>query len=82
MDCDLCRAEHITEWIYEDKICWVAYCSFHRDTPMVVLRRHSPQPTEAEMEHIRKVKEKLFPDRRFRGYMKNNKVHWHDHLIK
>lgn len=78
--CDLCQKEHRREWLWEDEICWITYCSTHGQ-PMIVLNRHAPQPTQEEMRHIIEIKEKLFPNLRFRGYMASNPEHWHEHLI-
>lgn len=44
--CDLCDAERITPWYFEDDLCWVAECEFCA-VPMVVLRNHEPDPPEA-----------------------------------
>lgn len=45
--CDLCRAEKLTEWFYEDELCWIAECTICA-TPMVVLRWHTRAP-DAEL---------------------------------
>jgi hypothetical protein len=42
-DCDLCRAERLTEWFHEDDDCWVAECIICA-TPMVVWKIHDPDP--------------------------------------
>ena len=35
--CPLCPpVEHLTEWLYQDSICYICYCAPHQDTPMVV----------------------------------------------
>jgi len=49
--CELCRAEGITEWFYEDEICWCALCR-HCHVPMVVLKRHTEHPTLPEAIHL------------------------------
>jgi len=38
-DCLLCRAEHVTDWHFEDDECWVADCLVCA-TPMIVWRAH------------------------------------------
>jgi hypothetical protein len=43
IDCDLCRAERLSEWFHEDDECWIAECTIC-DTPMVVWRQHDPSP--------------------------------------
>ena len=50
-DCDLCEAAPITEWFHEDAICWVADCEVCA-VPMVVWRRHGPEPPEVEVGHM------------------------------
>lgn len=42
-DCDLCRAERLTDWFHEDGECWVAECLVCA-TPMVVWKVHDPSP--------------------------------------
>jgi hypothetical protein len=42
-DCDLCEAARITEWFYEDDLCWVAECEICA-VPMVVWRTHDAAP--------------------------------------
>ena len=42
--CDLCEAAHLTEWFYEDDVCWIAECEICA-VPMVVWRVHSTSPT-------------------------------------
>ena len=80
--CVLCEAEHRTEWLYEDDICWVAKCSTHRHQWMVVLKRHVVKPTEEEYKHIETVLDKYFLlSWRYRGVMLSIPDHWHQHLI-
>jgi len=43
--CELCEAAHLTQWFYEDDICWVAECE-QCCVPMVVWKRHDPNPPE------------------------------------
>ena len=42
-DCDLCRAERLTEWYFEDDDCWIAECTICA-TPMVVWKVHDRRP--------------------------------------
>jgi hypothetical protein len=44
-ECELCAAERVTEWFYEDELCWVAECEACY-VPMVVWKRHDPTPPE------------------------------------
>ena len=43
--CELCDAARLTEWFYEDDVCWVAECE-SCDVPMVVWKRHDPEPPD------------------------------------
>jgi Zn ribbon nucleic-acid-binding protein len=51
VSCDLCAAERRTPWYHEDEVCWVAECLIC-GTPMVVWRRHGPDPPPAERVHM------------------------------
>lgn len=44
-ECELCEEARITPWFYEDDDCWIAECE-QCAVPMVVWRRHDPNPTE------------------------------------
>ncbi len=41
--CELCAADRMTEWWFEDEVCWVAECE-SCGVPMVVWKRHDPEP--------------------------------------
>ena len=43
--CELCDAARLTEWFYEDEVCWIAECEACM-VPMVVWRVHDPDPPE------------------------------------
>lgn len=43
--CMLCAAERLTEWFYEDEVCWVAECE-QCCVPMVVWKEHDAAPHE------------------------------------
>jgi hypothetical protein len=49
--CDLCAAERRTSWFHEDEVCWVAECLICA-TPMVVWRRHGPDPPAVDRVHM------------------------------
>jgi hypothetical protein len=44
-ECELCRAERVTEWFHEDELCWVAECE-QCYVPMAVWKNHDPNPAE------------------------------------
>jgi len=43
--CELCEAAPITQWYYEDEMCWVAECEACF-VAMVVWKVHDPVPPE------------------------------------
>jgi hypothetical protein len=43
--CDLCEAARLTEWFYEDDVCWIAECEICA-VPMVVWKVHDPDPPD------------------------------------
>jgi hypothetical protein len=43
--CELCEAARLTEWFYEDDVCWIAECE-QCYVPMVVWKRHDPAPPD------------------------------------
>ena len=49
--CDLCEAARITDWHHEDEVCWVADCEIC-DVPMVVWKRHGPEPPADALAHM------------------------------
>ncbi len=49
--CLLCRAEQITPRHHEDPTCWIADCSMC-GVPMVVWRRHDPDPPAEVRAHL------------------------------
>jgi len=50
--CDLCEAARITEWFFEDDICWIAECEICA-VPMVVWKAHHTEPPPEILEHLR-----------------------------
>jgi hypothetical protein len=52
--CELCEAARLTEWYYEDEHCWVAECEACF-VPMVVWKRHDPDPPEEIRAMLRNV---------------------------
>jgi hypothetical protein len=43
--CELCEAARMTEWFHDDELCWAAECE-SCGVPMVVWKRHDPNPPE------------------------------------
>lgn len=85
-NCSLCRKDSLREQPHHDGICWVTFCPNpqcpHQGSPMIVLNEHRPELTPEEWEHIKEVKEKLYPELKFRGEgMNSMPQHWHEHLV-
>src|SRR5207245_4396838 len=60
--CELCEAARMTTWYHEDDTCWVADCEICR-VPMVVWRRHGPEPPGDERVHMLDVLERIGAER-------------------
>ena len=60
--CELCEAARITPWHHEDDVCWVADCEIC-DVPMVVWKRHGPEPPEDERAHMLATLERIGTER-------------------
>jgi hypothetical protein len=43
--CELCDANRLTAWYYEDDECWIAECELC-SVPMVVWRQHDANPDD------------------------------------
>ena len=79
--CELCKAEKLTKWYYEDDIIWIADCLICR-IPMVVLRKHKNTLSKDEEEHINlKVKELFGENFQFRKEQRRIKDHLHWHIL-
>ena len=80
--CELCAAERITPWYYEDEICWVAECEIC-ETPMVVWRQHGIDVPPAELQHmherLREVAVAHFGAIYIDDFMRNIPDHYHAH---
>jgi len=78
--CPLCKREPLTKQLYEDDVCWIAYCTSHPSKILIVLKRHTPQPSPEEAEHMYEVAHKLFPNKQWR-YPASLKNHFHLHEV-
>jgi hypothetical protein len=81
-DCQLCSAERVTAWHFEDERCWVADCLVCA-TPMIVLRAHSiPDPdVEAQLlDRLTEVAALRYPNGFWiDGERRRIPDHWHAH---
>lgn len=81
--CELCVAERITPWFFEDDTCWIALCE-QCDVPMVVWKRHDPNPPEQIRvvlhKRLREVVDQHFGfDPWFDTNMRTVPTHYHVH---
>jgi hypothetical protein len=51
VNCELCEAARLTEWFYEDDVCWIAECEVCC-VPMVVWRVHDAAPDDDSKAHM------------------------------
>jgi len=78
MTCPLCRAEKITEWLYEDDRIYICRCKSHPSKWMVVLKKHTSRPSNEELSYMfRKAKEEIGAGVKLRG---PNSILDHFHL--
>lgn len=77
--CDLCKAvEDGDAKSVSGNFCILICRTCH--TPMIVFKHHRSDLNPEERQEMLEVKEKLFPDKQLRGYMRSIPDHWHDHL--
>jgi hypothetical protein len=66
--CELCEANPLTRWWFEDRLCWVAECE-SCGVPMVVWREHGSVPPPADVvamiERLTSVAEEAFVNEEF-----------------
>jgi hypothetical protein len=55
-DCQLCAADHVTSWLFEDQDCWIADCLVCA-TPMVVWRSHGLPDADLETQLLDRLSE-------------------------
>ena len=83
MSCELCEAAKITEWFYEDDLCWIAECEICA-VPMVVWREHDASPSDdvkaALHERLAAVVNEHFEFEHYvDDHMRNIPDHYHAH---
>ena len=42
---------------------------------------HHGEPTPEELEHLKMVSQRLFPDKKWRGFRRIIQNHWHEHFL-
>jgi len=83
-ECELCKlieGNIITKKYYEDDIIIIVSCE-HCNVPLLVLKRHTMQPTKNELSHMNRLMINRFPDRYVRKKQRSIQDHLHWHLIK
>lgn len=78
-DCDLCLLEPITKWYYHDDKVVVCDC-LSCQTPMIVLREHTVQPTPETIEYLLKICRQVFGvkiELRTQQRKIPDHLHWH-----
>ncbi|MCK4358985.1 MAG: hypothetical protein KAW92_09625 [Candidatus Cloacimonetes bacterium] len=81
-ECELCKAEKLTHWYYEDDLIWIADCKTCK-CPMTVLRKHHKTFTNEEKFYIIDKIMELFGRTAYKYIdwnMKTIKNHAHCHL--
>jgi len=82
-ECELCEAAKMSEWFYEDEVCWIAECESCA-VPMVVWRTHDPDPSQQIKDDMHAklliVVEKYFTfEMRIDDNMRTIPTHYHAH---
>jgi hypothetical protein len=82
--CELCEAARLTEWFYEDDVCWIAECE-QCYVPMVVWKHHHPSPPDdvraTMLAHLGAVVQTAYTFERFYvdDNMRSIPTHYHAH---
>ena len=80
--CQLCAAEHLTPWYFEDDRCWVTDCIVC-GTPMIVWRPHGLPDDALEralLERLETIAAERYPEGFWiAGERRKIPDHWHAH---
>ena len=81
VDCAFCpKPEKRTEWYEEtDEAILMEKLG---GGPMVVLKRHTTDPTKDELDHCKELASRHFENPEFRVLMAVVTDHWHAHVLK
>lgn len=74
----LCEMEHKTVWYYQDED--VVVCEKPQGGKMIVLKRHTDEPTEAEHAYMKGVLNSLFGEHETKIMMNHVEDHFHAHI--
>lgn len=81
LGCELCRRDKVTEHLFEDEICWVAFCKSHRDKRICVYNWHVKDPPLWHLNHMVEVMVKLCPEGVKLREPRSIKDHHHYHEV-
>jgi len=76
--CELCIGKGI---IWSEGKFYGLICRVHKQ-PMIVLKEHRSYLTGNEKLEAEAIRQKRYPNLKFRGYIGSIPEHWHAHLIK
>lgn len=82
--CELCEAARMTEWFFEDDVCWIAECE-QCYVPMVVWKQHDPYPADdVRARMLERLGEVVQSSYAFDGFyiddnMRSIPAHYHAH---
>lgn len=79
-DCAFCPMEKRTDWWYEDDDCIIA--NKPTGEPMAVLKEHTTDPTDEQLEHLHNCVEELCGGHSFQIIMDHVPNHFHAHIIE
>ena len=64
---------------YQDPVCFIIFCDVCR-VPMLVLKRHAPEPLDDELKQIERVRINRCGDLALSVSSGESPEHWHRHL--
>lgn len=77
-ECIFCPVEKKTHWYEESK--HAIFCEKPHGGPLVILKRHTTEPTEKELKHCHDLVRDYVGDHDFRVLMTHVPNHWHAHV--
>lgn len=78
-DCLFCpKPDKQTKWWHEDEVCLLI--NKPSGEPMVVLKRHTTEPTATEMAYMKGVAQSVCGDHEMDVVLGHVKNHWHGHI--
>ncbi|AGM11444.1 hypothetical protein M199_gp222 [Halogranum tailed virus 1] len=79
--CAFCpKPDKKTRWFHEDDTCLLI--NKPNGEPMVVLKRHTTEPTDEEREHIKEIVSAICGEHTLREIMAHVPNHYHVHVVE